>query len=418
VSDPDRPNVVLVTIDSLRADHCSFTGYDRETTPALDALAEEGLVFTNAVAPGPVTPASMPAIFTGQHPLDAGGAREHLSSTRARTRRHMRTRRSLPERLSELGYATAGFAPNPWTSRYFGFDAGFDHFRDYMDEDVTSSVWDRMTARGGSTPLAALRLVLSWAQRANVFKPWTAFYGDALAWARSASEPYFLWLFLLDVHFPYLPDAAARTQSRWREYEANLRLYLQEQRGYSPRVHRQLETAYDDAVRYADDCIARLRADLPDDTVLAVHADHGEAFGEHGTYTHQDALYEENLHVPLVVGGGDVPSREVTDPVSLRALPDLLTGLAASGEVPPVSGPLVAARADDGERVALRGRHAKYVEGTEGDECYDLRAGERDRVRDEALAALCRRRAERVRENEREGRRVRHAADAVAEGGG
>ena len=139
-------NIVLVTVDSLRADHCSFAGYDRETTPALDEMAADGLVFENAIAPGAITPESLPAIFTGRYPATPSDDGGRIATTRGQIRRHMQVCDTLPERLSRLGYTTGAFTPNPWTSRYFGFDQGFDRFEDFMDADISSSIWERMLA--------------------------------------------------------------------------------------------------------------------------------------------------------------------------------------------------------------------------------------------------------------------------------
>jgi arylsulfatase len=122
-----RPNIVLVTIDSLRADYCGYIDDDSTATPTLDRLAEEGLAFETAIAPGPSTPESMPAVFTGEYPID--GDENTLAAWRDRIRRHMRTRDPLASRLSRAGYETAAFTPNPFTSRHFAFDQGFDRFQ-------------------------------------------------------------------------------------------------------------------------------------------------------------------------------------------------------------------------------------------------------------------------------------------------
>jgi len=406
-------NVVLVTVDSLRADHCSFAGYERETTPTLDVMAREGVVFENAVAPGPTTPESMPAVFTGEYPSRSADGDE-LTSAQRRIRNHLLTRDTLTEKLSRRGYATGAFTPNPWTSRYFGFDAGFDRFEDFMGEDLSSPIWNRMLESGGSTALAATRLLLSWMQRENVFKPWRAFYDDVVSWAQQAQEPYFLWVFLLDVHFPYLAGSDYRTQSRWRAYEANLRLYLEDQHTpYSDRVHDQLVTAYDDSIRYTDAFFERLRADL-DDAAVVVHGDHGEAFGEHGTYTHQHQLYRENLRVPLVVSG--VPSGRVAEPVSLRAVPELITGIAETGSVPDVGETFVTSKTetDDGETVAVEGSRVKYVRNGADGRLFDLDRGEHSELSDDRLESLCRRVLARHDASTREQRAIGESARETA----
>lgn len=404
-------NIVLVTVDSLRADACSFMGADERTTPALDEMAETGYVFENAIAPGPTTPESLPPTFTGWDPVTPIGRHgDRLASAQDRIGAHLQARRTLPERLAAEGYTTAGFTPNPWTSEYFGFDKGFDHFEDYMQVDLSSTLWERMLEGRSRQSFKALRLLLSWVQRENVFKPWEAFYDNISSWAETAPEPYFLWVFLLDVHFPYLPSPRYRTQSRWREYEANLRLYLESQQTpYSPRVHEQLRTAYRDAVRYVDSFFARLRADLDDEAVVIVHGDHGDAFGEHGSYTHQHELYEENIHVPLLVAGG--PNGSSSEPISLRSIPELVVGLARNGEVRVPERAMVTAKTDEGARLTLRGERVKYHHA--GSQLYDLAQGEDHPIEHDALLALCEAYASQVREGDLERKRVKGAVERV-----
>jgi arylsulfatase len=391
-----RRNVVLVTVDSLRADHCGFAGHDRDTTPTLDAMARDGLVFENAVAPGPSTSESVPAVFTGRYPVrrptDGGTVDERIG----RIAPHMAARDSLAERLSRRGYETAAFTPNPFTSRYFGYGAGFDHYRDFL-EGSRQSLYEQFlhgTLRG-SRFYMPVRVALNWVGREEAFKPWESFYDEVLAWAERASEPYFLWLFLMDVHHPYLPGAERRSLSRPALYHANWKL---RHRDYEPplgdRTHEALLTAYDDAVRYADDCLARLRTDLGGaDTTFVVTADHGESFGEHGTYEHHGGafgnageqeyhsyLYEENLHVPLVVAG-DETTGAVGEVVSLRRLPDLVVDAATGGVDPSAhTRPYATAQTMDAGKVAVRTRTHKYIETTDGSELYDLRSdpGERE----------------------------------------
>lgn len=139
----DRRNIVLVTVDSLRADHCEFMGYEKDTTPTLDAMAEEGVAFENAIAPGPKTPEAMPAIFTGCHPpLRTENTSEPTDERKARIRDHMRIRSTIPKRLQERGYTTIGFTPNPYTSRHYNFDKGFDHFEDFLDSEARNGCSD------------------------------------------------------------------------------------------------------------------------------------------------------------------------------------------------------------------------------------------------------------------------------------
>jgi arylsulfatase len=324
----ERPNIVLVTVDSLRADYCGYVDGEIAATPTLDRLADDGLAFETAIAPGPSTPESMPAVFTGKYPVgDADGS--DLAVWKDLIGRHMRIRDPLPARLSRLGYETAAFTPNPFTSRFFGFDRGFDHFQDFLGASRTS-VYNRLFEgflRGGSTSSLARVLVNFW-QREEVFKPWEGYYDEIIEWAAGATEPYFLWVFLMDAHNPYIAGDDHRSQSRWDQFRANYRFWREShETAFSSTIHDRLVTAYEDAVRYADSFLEQLRTDLgADDPVIVVHGDHGEAFGEHGTYGHESYLYPENVHVPLVVGNG--PSGAIALPYSLRRLPTLVTGIA------------------------------------------------------------------------------------------
>jgi len=414
----DRPNVVLVTVDSLRADHCSFMGYERETTPTLDVMAREGVVFENAVAPGPSTPESMPAVFTGHDVADGGGDDldgGDVDALRASIRRHMETRDTLAEKLSRRGYATGAFTPNPFTSRYFGFDAGFDRFEDFLDTFVRRGFRRIASQLARDSELAfAVRMLLNMWQREEVFKPWEDYYGAALDWAHGATEPYFLWLHLMDPHVPYLASAEYRRLDWWEMTYANYRFWrADKESAFDPELHERLVTAYDDSIRYTDAFFARLRETL-DDAVIVVHGDHGEAFGEHGTYGHEPYLYEEQIHVPLVLDG--LPARTIADPVSLASLPDLLVDVSERaldggrpGDVFSVS------RTRQGDRTALRGRRVKYIASGSNAELYDLAAGEEAVVSNADLERLCRRSLEATIASDREKREITMAAREIAE---
>ncbi len=408
-------NIVLVTIDSLRADHCGFMGYEKDTTPNLDAMAEEGLVFENAVAPGPTTPGSLPAVLTGHYPSNQETGPRSVEDVKDRLISHLSRHETVADSLSKREYATAGFTPNPWTSRHFGFESGFDHFEDFMNDDLAGSIWERFLEGEGenSRPVLALQLAVNWMQREGVFKPWTAFYDEVVEWTRTVDEPYFLWVFLLDPHFPYLPGAGCRSQSRWRTYEANLRLYLESQTTrYSQRIHDQLTTAYDDAIRCTDEFFGRLSTDLhDDDPAILVHADHGEAFGEHGTYGHQTQLYEENVRVPLVVS--NVQSGTVTEPVSLRCIPDLIPKVADGDDPATVTDPAVLTRTDDGSKFAVYTEGMYYMRDKTDTKVVLSRGNGKQIIRNETMDSVARKLVNDRKEPELEKRRIASATEDV-----
>jgi arylsulfatase len=362
MTDSKKPNIVLVTVDSLRADHCGCYGYDQDTTPVLDEMAADGLMFKHAVAPGPATPESMPVIFTGQWPTDkTAGDESELIQRRERIRAHMEARYTLPERLQDLGYKTAAFTPNPFTSRHFGFDQGFDHFQDFMNESNRGRLYDKLfqgfLEDSGLSSLA--RVFMNFWQREEVFKPWESYYDEIIEWTRGTEEPYFLWVFLMDAHNPYMSSTEYRTQSRWQEFYANVEFWRQShETPFSESVHEKLVTAYDDSIRYSDAFLGQLQTDLAEsEPVIAVHGDHGEAFGEHGSYGHEPYLYAENTRVPLVVTGHS--SERVSEPFSLHELPTLLTDVASGAPTTSHGSPAVS-RTRDGNALLVRTAEGAY----------------------------------------------------------
>lgn len=394
--DTNKKSIVLLTIDSLRADHCSFMGYDQETTPTIDSMAQDGLVFENAIAPGPSTSESVPAMFTGHYPVNRSETKSAIDGRIDRIGPHMKTRRSIAKRFSEQGYRTAAFTPNPFTSRYFGYGPGFDHYQDFL-EGSRASLYERFFdgVFSGNRLYMPVRVLMNWLQREEAFKPWESFYDEIVEWVSDGDKPYFIWIFLMDVHHPYLPSGDYRSISRPELYYANWKLRYQ---NYQPplgeKVHENLVQAYDDAISYTDSFIESLRNDLPSDPAVVVTADHGESFGEHGTYEHHGGafgqegeqeyhsyLYEENIHVPLVISNAG-RSGTVKQPVSLRSLPELLMATAVGDELKPetYTRPFVTSQSMDAEKVAVRGERYKYIQTSNGSELYDLQKGEQSQL--------------------------------------
>jgi len=419
-------NVVLVTVDSLRADHCSYWGYDRETTPTLDRMAGDGVVFEQAIAPGPSTYESMPAVFTGRHMTSfrpdvrsrqvEGGSDEDELDARTRTIGMNMAGQTLVEWFDRQGYATAAFTTNPYTGAHTEFARGFDRYEDFMDDGEGF-----LMGRAAHLPvLSELKHVVTLVRGNRASKRWAEYYDRIADWIASATEPYFLWVFLLDPHTPYLVDERFRSGiGSTSMYYHNWRLWIEKKWRETPdssSLNRErLVDLYDGAVRAVDAFLERLLEDAAaSDPAVVVHADHGEAFGEHGTFGHQAALYEENLRVPLVaynVGGSDTR----TAPVSLVELPALLqsTAMGDAGSLPPNrSGPILS-KTYDAERISLRGPDWKYVCRTDpadcrivGERAYDLSSdpGERSPAADigDDVLADCRRTVRRRLRHEQE----------------
>lgn len=291
-------------------------------------------------------------------------------------------RETVADAFRKRGYETAAFNPNAYVSSYFGFDKGFDHYQDFLTESrrgssLYRSILDRLNQSGKSGPLASIRNVLNLVQREEVFKPWEHFLEDIVEWVESATEPYFLWILLLDPHHPYLAPKEYRTWSSllgmWRSNFRVTQVMNDETADLSSelsdRDKQDLLDAYDDSIRYADQFIDRLTTGLADtNPAYVIHADHGEAFGEHGPHGHHTSLlYDTLLHVPLVVHNGGITGR-VEEQFSLRNLKRLLLDLGA-GELKDLrnlgrSRFAVSEVSSDAEKVntAVRGDHWKYID--------------------------------------------------------
>jgi arylsulfatase len=426
-------NVVLVTYDSLRADHCGYMGYGRDTTPTLDRLAGDGLVFENAVASGVPTIASMTSVMTGRHSL----ASPEVGRTDEQ-REQVTSRPKLAEVLSREGYSTGAMSPNPPASSYFGFDEGFDWFEDFLDRDegLVERAWNRVFRRSieGGGLSTYLRLARNVVTKNEILRPWEDFYDRILSWRERVEEPYFLWVLLLEPHHPWVPPTDEQRWSSRRDKYVAFRQYFEMfnngwEPDFSPRERQRLIDLYDDSTRYGDRFLDRLGRDLAeDDPVLVVHADHGEEFGAHGRYGHQPYLYEDLIHVPLVVSNAGREGR-VERPVGLRSIAPTVADLAGADHSFPApslfeeSDPWVTSKvfAEGTRRAAVRTARAKYLEGDSGGELYDLASDpdeQRNRVDDEAEAA-----AEFAgllaydRHAEAESRTIDDAADELAAGG-
>jgi arylsulfatase A-like enzyme len=361
-----KSSLILVTVDCLRADHVGFLGYSRPVTPGLDALAGNSIVFSEAIVAGAPTYFSFPAIMASRYPLALG--RDILGIAP-----HELT---LATSLREAGYTTAAFlAGNPYLIPRFGYDQGFDTFRDFMDSGSVSQSapshpsatnWlsnlnRRIRADSRCTHLTAAtydELYFWYCQwrspRENLSMDGLRRYpaadvvmDHALSWLSSLGvEPFFLWLHLMDPHHPYYPRAEALSSlgesliTPWRARFLNS-LWNRGDIG-APRLRRYLGeifSLYDAGIYWADKQISRLVHALQqsqrwDETVFVMTADHGEEFLEHGNRYHSPTnLSEQLIHVPLLIRSPEVSGMHLSQgPFSLIHLaPTLLdsVGVAA-----------------------------------------------------------------------------------------
>lgn len=309
--DPPK-NLLLISLDTVRADHLGIYGARDASTPNLDRLGREGAYFTAASSAVPLTLPSHATLMTGLLPPHHGLRLNGFGQLPA-------SQTTLAETFAEAGFDTAAFVGAFVLDHRFGLDQGFSHYDDAIDR-----------SRDGSSP------------RLESERPAGVVVDRALAWLKgrsaapaSPTRPFFLFVHLYDAHAPYLPPEP------WRE--------------------RFATSPYAGEIAYVDQQVGRLLAELEqsgelDRTLVVALADHGESLGEHGEETHGLLLYEKALHVPLLMRApGRIPAgRVVTTEVGLVDLaPTLapLLGLSFPAPAAPGSGrdlgPLLAPQPED-----------------------------------------------------------------------
>ncbi|TQQ83367.1 arylsulfatase [Halonotius terrestris] len=300
----DWNNIILLTLDALRADHLSAYSYHRETSPVLSEFADKGISFTSAYSASSHTREAVPSLLTGCPPANAVDSNYCLAPNTD----------TLATRLSDKGFTTAAFHSNPFLSRAYGFDRGFDTFDDdfYLGRHRIIALLQRAMDKLRNRHYAR-------AEEIN---------NRALAWIDSleAKTPFFLWNHYMDTHGPYEPPAEYRSL-----YRDNVPSNRNAQRLYQRAIddpdsitsddRQQLIDLYDSEIQYTDAQIgafldALRERNLLDDSLIILTADHGDAFGEHGYYEHPRYLHTELIHVPLFVYHSGVSSSTIQVPVS------------------------------------------------------------------------------------------------------
>ena len=281
-----KPNVILITIDTLRADHVGCYGATNVQTPTLDALAHDGIVFERAISQVPLTWPSHAAILTGTYPFQ-NGVQDFTGQPLEPGFR------SVAQVFKQQGYATGAVVSAFVLDRSWGLARGFDFYDDAFAPEVFQQKDIGLVDRkAGESVTRALK----WLNAVGVQK--------------TSQRPFFFWLHLYDPHSPYDPPEPFRTQ-----YRGHL---------------------YDGEIAYADHELGRLMAWLKqnhiyDHTLIVVLSDHGESLGNHGEKEHGFFVYNSTVHIPLIVkppaGSGFRPGR-VARPVETVAVAPTLLSLA------------------------------------------------------------------------------------------
>ncbi len=364
------PNIVLVTVDTLRADHLEAYGYGRATAPFIARLAASGVRYARAVSPAPWTLPAMASVHSSLYPIQHGAFAAETALPEAAD--------TLAERLKAAGYNTVAVVSHEFVAAEHGFAQGFDVF----DE---SNVLDHEAVTSRDLTMTAL------AQLGEV------------------SEPFFLWVHYFDPHFTYVrhPDFgfADGYTGGLPEQLTSGRLMAEERRPMADYDLDYVKAVYDEEIAYTDEWIGRLWQGIEDrygadGSVVIFTADHGEYFLERGRFFHGNDVYRELVDVPLVIGGGiDASLRgTVVDAVvetrgiaatvmGLLGLPgddfrgtDLLAVARGGDNIPAIAEGTYAFGAD-GRKVGVEHRGWKLIHRLDDDgyELYDLAADPHER---------------------------------------
>lgn len=344
-STPERPNLVLITVDTLRADRLSPYGYDKVETPAIARLAREGILFERAIADASWTLASLSSVMTGKYPT------RHL--VRSWDDRLHEDHLTLAEILRSRGYVTAAIVGSYPLDRYFGLAQGFDHY----DDAMTTALFEHGTEVGAPTPRTdpidpggmtrADRM--AWQvnrELSNAYRDDADVADQAIEWlANNRSTPFFLW-----VHFFGPHEKNKRLTTDLEEYK---------------KMVDALIARYDGDVEEMDRHVGRFLEVLRNDerytnTAVIFHSDHGQSLREHGIFGHGYDLYDSSVHVPMIVRlpNGKRAGQRVTGIV--RNLDIFATALDLTGSDAEFwdSQPLLTARADADRHVYMETHHA------------------------------------------------------------
>jgi arylsulfatase A-like enzyme len=357
---PSAQNVLLVVLDTVRADALSLYGYDRDTSPNLARLARGGVRFDQANATASWTLPSHGSMFTGRwpHELSAGGY-SPLDATYP----------TLAEVLGTRGYVTGGFVANSnFGHADYGLARGFLHYEDIPVSPVEILRSTRMGERilkiidVGRYKLSA---ILGDALFVRVFgdDPRVSLMGerrkdaarinrDAMDWMSAhRGRPFFVFLNYCDTHDPYIPPRGADKHFGRKPASPSERALMRDWLGLdnaqrTPSTIKLMRDGYDDCMAYLDDQLGRLFNELEttgllENTLVLITSDHGEHFGEHaGIFVHGKTLYGQEIRVPLlVIAPRRVPSgKVVSEPVSLRDLPATVVDLLGPGPESPFPG--------------------------------------------------------------------------------
>lgn len=308
-----RPNILLISIDSMGAKHLGCYGYGRPTTPFIDQLAGSGVLFDNVITQANWTKPALASMLTGLGPAihktdSRGEGGDRVDGIAAQQANVLAERfRTVAQEFRDFGYYTAGFSDGGYAHSFFGFSRGFEQYDN----------------EGGGITSCGYRLLRSMLEHSD--------------------QPFFGFIHAWDSHFPYMDRPPYN--SMFGKQRCNIvldsatRIAINEgRRPISDEEVQFLRNLFDGAVRYVDDQLRALFAELKqlgllENTIVAITADHGEAFCEHGVIEHTECIYQEVLRVPLVMVGPGLP-KGLRIPSQVRTI-DIAPTLLTFGSISP-----------------------------------------------------------------------------------
>ena len=315
----DYPNIIIISLITMRADHLSSYGYRLETSPNIDKLAENGVLFENAISPSPLAQPSHAGILTGKYPSSNGVIYENQELADSET--------TLAEILRAKGYNTVAFTGVGQLKAKFGFDQGFMTYADRIDFFEYAFTHNSLSiAKAVSAITGRLKKLF----KQDGTKEAEEVNKDVFEWLdKNHDSPFFVYAYYHDTHGPYSVKGEFTNINGSNEFEnyTDEEFYLLEsdylRKGDVPaNIRDSMVKFYDNDIYRLDKNIGKLfdkieELGLKDDTIIVITGVHGQEFFDHGNFGHQDTLYQEVIHVPLIISYPDkIGARIVEETVS------------------------------------------------------------------------------------------------------
>ena len=305
-----KPNVVLVLIDTLRADHLGCYGYSRPTSPNIDAFAKESVQFLQNFSQSSWTKPATASLLTSHYPS--------MHQCYLEQQKLPESEVILPQLLKQVGYQTAVFSGNPWVTPDYGFDRGVDHFFSTYDErfarvTLFMNTLKRLSKLFGDNAFVYNRIKMTVQGELSTTARDDVTTGEAVKWLQTHHDkPFFLYLHYMSPHHPYdppppydkfVPDRSIKPVTY---YPKKSYFFFEHGDPLPPAQRDDMIARYDGDILFADHAFGNLlaelkRLDVLDKSVVVLIADHGEEFYDHQNWGHGQSIYNELINVPLII---------------------------------------------------------------------------------------------------------------------